>query len=110
MLSALFRLTPPTALLVAEPAHAIAVLGFVGQRGIQIGRDLSLVCMINDPTFAWRHPPLAHFDWDTAPVIRRIVRWAGAVARGRVDKKRMVSPATFIPGGTVMAAPAGRRL
>ena len=58
-----------------------------------------------DPAFAWRDPPMAHFRWDNGRLVRRIVRWVGAHARGRADHQQVTLPATFVPGGTVMAAP-----
>ncbi len=107
LLEALFKVTPPTALLTVEPAHAAAALAFIAQRGIRIGRDLSFICMIDDPTFTWRRPRIAHFDWQSDLLIRRIVRWVGATARGRVDREQWLAPVTFVPGGTIMAPPKG---
>jgi DNA-binding LacI/PurR family transcriptional regulator len=103
LLQSLFRVTPPTALIVVEPVHAVAVSNFLTQRGLLIGRDVSLVCIVPDPAFAWRQPPMAHFQWDSGRLIRRIVRWVGATARGRVDREQFAIPARFVPGGTVAA-------
>ena len=61
--------------------------------------------MADDPAFAWRRPPLAHFAWDYQPLIRRTVRWVGAIAHGRADRKQWEFPATFVPGGTIKPPP-----
>jgi DNA-binding LacI/PurR family transcriptional regulator len=107
LLRLLFYVTPPTALLVVEPFHSVAVSTFLSQRGLLIGRDISLVCIVPDPAFAWRHPPMAHFQWENDRLVRRIVRWVGAVARGRVDVEQVVISASFVPGGTVVAPRSG---
>ena len=46
-------------------------------------------------------PPLAHLRTDTSRVVRRIVRWVRAAARGRADREAIGIPATFDPGGTI---------
>jgi hypothetical protein len=33
--------------------------------------------------------------------VRRVVRWADNIARGKVDQRRALSPAEFVPGGTI---------
>lgn len=101
LLKRLFEVTPPTAILVEEPRVAVAIEVFAGQRGIRIGSDLSLVCMIDDPTIAWQQPPLAHFTWDRPPLIRRVARWVSAVASGHPDKNTTAFPVRFVSGGTV---------
>ncbi len=105
LLEGLFRVTPPTALLVLEPTHAGAILGFLGQREIRTGRDVSLVCMVDDPAFHWRRPRLAHFETTNDPLIRRIVRWVQAAARGQEDRERWTMPVDFVPGGTIKPPP-----
>jgi DNA-binding LacI/PurR family transcriptional regulator len=101
LLSSLFHLTPPTALIVVEPAHAVAVLGFAGQRGLKIGRDISLVCMMSDPAFTWRRPSITHLAANTVPLVRRVVRWVESVARGCPDREQRDFPAEFVRGGTI---------
>ena len=101
LLRSLFHLTPPTALIVVEPSHAVATIAFLSQRGLQVGRDVSFLCMMPDPAFAWRSPPLAHFRWQNEQMIRRVVRWIGGTARGRPDRKQTFHLAEFDPGGTI---------
>jgi len=92
---------PPTALLLVEPAHAVAAIAFLSSRGLRIGEDVSLLCMADDPAFAWRRPPLAHFRVDADSHVRRILRWVRAVARGRPDRVQKFSQAEYDPGGTI---------
>ncbi|MFT5126332.1 MAG: DNA-binding LacI/PurR family transcriptional regulator/biotin operon repressor [Candidatus Omnitrophota bacterium] len=100
-LASLFQLTPPTALLVDEAYLLAATQQFLARRGIQIPKDVSLICTNNDPAFDWCRPTIAHIDWDPRPVVRRMVRWAANVSQGREDVKQTHTKATFVAGGTV---------
>jgi DNA-binding LacI/PurR family transcriptional regulator len=109
-LEKLFRMTPPTALLVDEPIFISATLQFCLKHGIRVPEDLSLVCTDPDPSFAWCRPSVAHIHWDSDPWIRRILRWAVNVSRGKEDRRQSLSKAKFVDGGTIGPAPgrAGR--
>lgn len=100
-LDSLFRLTPPTALIVDEATFYVAALQFCANRGLRVPQDVSLVCTDADPTFAWCRPPVAHIHWDSGPVVRRILRWTANVSRGKADIRQTLTPAEFIPGGTI---------
>ena len=106
ILQSLFQLTPPTALVVSEPFLFVAAQQFLAHQGIRVPAEVSLICTDNDPTFAWCEPSISHIAWDTAPVVRSIVRWADQVSRGREHLKQTRVKATFIEGGTVGPAPA----
>jgi DNA-binding LacI/PurR family transcriptional regulator len=102
-LRALFRVTPPTALIVDEAAYVVAAMQFFLSRGIRVPRDVSLVSTDDDPAFAHCHPPIACITWDIRPVVRRILQWADHVSRGKPDLRQTLTPAKFVPGGTVAA-------
>jgi DNA-binding LacI/PurR family transcriptional regulator len=101
LLKSLFQITPPTALLVIEPAHAVATLAFLGERGLQAGRDVSVICMVSDPAFSWRRPPMTHFKVDTEPLVRRVVRWVDSFSRGCPDQEQKSFPVELVRGGTI---------
>ena len=105
LLNELFRVTPPTALIVDEAPFFAATQQFLGGRGLRVPRDVSLVCTDPDPTFAWCVPSIAHISWDSGPVVRRIVRWAAAVSRGQRDVRQTLTAAEFVSGGTVGPVP-----
>ena len=109
LLSSLFRVTPPTALIVGDGTFFLATQQFLARRGIRVPGQVSLICVDSDPSFAWCKPTIAHFHWETAPIVRRIVRWAATVSQGRRDVKQTFTPAEFIPGGTLGPAPTGGR-
>jgi len=106
MLEAMFRVTPPTALIVDEPLLFVAVMQFCLSRRLRVLEDLSLICTDNDPAFAWCHHSVAHIAWDSSPVVRRILQWADNVSRGTSDFRQTFSPAKFVAGGTVAAVPS----
>jgi DNA-binding LacI/PurR family transcriptional regulator len=104
-LNALFRVTPPTALIVDEAPYFIATMQFLLSRGIRVPQEVSLVCTDDDPAFAHCSPPIARITYDPGPVVRRIVHWAANVSRGKPDLRQTFTPSQFIPGGTIGQAP-----
>ncbi len=107
LLTSLFKVTPPTALIIAEAPLFVAAQQFLARRGLCSPEHVSLICSDSDPAFAWCQPPIACIRWDAGPLIRRIVRWAADVSRGRTDIRQTSTPAKFIPGGTIGPAPTG---
>ncbi len=107
LLGSLFRVTPPTALIVDEAPQFVATLQFLARRGIPVPGKVSLICTDPDPTFAWCKPTIAHIRWDSGPLVRRIVRWAANVSRGRTDVRQTFVPAEFVAGGTIGPVPGG---
>ena len=107
LLSSLFRVTPPTAMIVEEAPFFAAVLQFLAGRGVRVPQQVSVICTDADPTFTWCTPSISHIRWDSAPLVRRIVRWAARVGKGRKDVKQTGVPAEFIVGGTIGPVPTG---
>jgi DNA-binding LacI/PurR family transcriptional regulator len=103
-LETLFRITPPTALIIQESPLYVATLHFLARRGIRVPGDVSVVCTDGSPEFAWCHPPVSHIQWDSGPVVRRIVRWANNVRCGKPDLRQTLTPAVWVEGGTIARA------
>ncbi len=101
LLSSLFRVTPPTALILGIREFFVATQQFLANRGIRVPEQVSLVCFDSDPSFEWCTPTIAHIRWEIGPVIRRLVQWATHVSQGRQDLKQTLTSAEFIPGGTI---------
>ena len=101
VLDELYRVTPPTALLLDEAYLLIAAQQRLAQRGILAPHHLSLICGSPDPTFAWCEPTVAHINYDLRPVLRQIVRWVNNVARGKNDRRQSLTQAEYVDGGTV---------
>ena len=101
LLESLFRVTSPTVLIFDEPAFLVPVMQFLGERGIRVPQDLSLMFMAPDAQFEWSDPVIACLDWKTAPLTRRILKWANNVTEGRDDFEQTLTPASFRIGGTI---------
>lgn len=105
-LDSLFRITPPSALILDETFLFNVAQHHLARRGVLAPKHVSLVCSDPDPAFAWAYPSIAHIRWDPQRVVRRIVRWADNVARGKDDRRKSQFNATFVEGGTI--GPAAR--
>lgn len=101
VLDSLFHVTPPTALLIDEAHLFHAVKHRLSRQGIRVPEDVSLICTDPDRTFIWCRPSIAHIDWDNLQVVRRVVRWANHVSRGKNDIRQSLTPARLIEGGTI---------
>lgn len=108
VLDALFGHTPPTALILDEPFLYHATVQFLMKRHLRVPEDVSLICIDDDPGFAWCQSPVSRIRWDFRPSLRRIVRWASNIARGRDDRRQTLTKAEFLEGGTIGPAPTGR--
>lgn len=107
MLESLFRLTPPTALIVPNMHYAFAAMAFLGTRGLSVPRDVSIVSRSPDPVFDWVRPRIAHFHCPTGPLIRHILRWVEGCAKGRPSHEGLSVDATLVPAETLAPPPAG---
>ena len=101
VLDSLFRVTPPTALLVDEAFLFHAVKNHLSRRGFDAPEDVSLICTDPDRTFAWCRPSIAHIAWDHLPAVRRVIRWAHHVSQGKSDTRQTLTPARLVEGGTI---------
>lgn len=104
-LSALYQLTPPTAMIIDEAAIFSATQQYLARQGILAPQHISLVCCDSDPNFAWFEPSITHIRWDSRPLVRRIVRWANNLAFGKEDRRASFSNAEFVDGGTIGPVP-----
>ncbi|MEI7954988.1 MAG: substrate-binding domain-containing protein [Verrucomicrobiota bacterium] len=101
LLTKLFTVSPPTALMIDETPRLVAALGFLAERGLRVPERVSLVVGHWDSSLAWGNPPIAHLHWDDTPLVRRVVRWLAAVAKGCPDRETVLFPAEFVPGGSI---------
>jgi DNA-binding LacI/PurR family transcriptional regulator len=107
-LDSLFQHTPPTALIVSEPMLFHAAKDHLARRGLLAPEHVSLICDDPDLTFGWCEPTIAHIAWDHRPIVRRVLHWAGNVARGQTDHRQRFTLAKFVEAGTVGPVPKGR--
>jgi DNA-binding LacI/PurR family transcriptional regulator len=105
LLEELFRITPPTALIIQEAFLFTAAYHFLARRGLRVPEDVSLICTDDDSSFVWCEPAVSHIRWDSAPMVRRIVRWAAKTGNGADDTSQTLTKAEFVEGGTIGPAP-----
>lgn len=101
LLHSLCQVTRPTALIIDEAPLFIAAQQFLGNRGLRVPEDISLVFTDPDPHFAWCNPSVAHIRWESRATVHRLVRWADNVARGKKDIGQWFTKAEFVEGGTI---------
>lgn len=109
LLDALFQHTPPTAMLLDEPALFHAAKDHLARKGFHAPGDVSLVCCDPDPTLEWFRPSITHIGWDAAPLIRRVVQWTNHISRGKDDRRKTGIKAKLVSGGTIGPVPSARR-
>jgi DNA-binding LacI/PurR family transcriptional regulator len=108
LLNSLFKVTPPTAMIIDEAPLYLAVELHLARLGFFSPADVSLVCLDPSSHFKWHRPSVAHISWESRPVIHQIVKWAEKVARGKDDRRQTFTKARFIEGGTIGPVPKGR--
>jgi DNA-binding LacI/PurR family transcriptional regulator len=105
LLHSLFRVTPPTALVVMRPAWATGVLSFLASRGLRVPQQVSVVGYGLEALNPWHVPALAYLRADDMPVVRRTLRWVRQVARGVVTPRRYEYPGVFVDGPSIGQSP-----
>jgi DNA-binding LacI/PurR family transcriptional regulator len=101
VLTSLFKVTPPTALIIDEPSIFIATQQFLAEKKLQVPQQVSLISTENNPQFNWCMTAISHYRWDFGKVVPRIVKWAQSVSHGQTDLKQNFIPTEFVPGGSI---------
>ena len=104
-LDALYGLTPPTALILAEPHLLLAAQMHLARRGILSPRDVSILSCDSDSAFRAFEPMIAHVRWNAAPLVRNVTRWAGQFRQYKQPRRKSVIASEFIEGGTIGPVP-----
>ncbi len=104
-LDSLFKLTPPTALIITDPIFVFPAYTHLLSNGITAPDKVSIISSDPQPQYPWCDPEIAHMNWNLKDIVNRILKWADATARGKEDKKQTFIEATLEPGGTIGPAP-----
>lgn len=107
LLDSLFRVTPPTALMVTQPMWTHGVLSFASSRSIQIPEQLSLFAYGIEHLLPWHIPTISQMVAYDQPVVKRALDWIRNIAKGREDRRNLTYPARIVEGDTL--APPPRR-
>ncbi|MFT6793187.1 MAG: DNA-binding LacI/PurR family transcriptional regulator/biotin operon repressor [Rubritalea sp.] len=102
-----FQHTPPTAIFAGSASTYFATLHFLLSKDIQVPRDLSLICVDDDPYFKQCRPSVSHIRWSNRSVANRIVNWVNNISEGKEDTRQTTIKAEFVEGGTIGQVPEG---
>jgi DNA-binding LacI/PurR family transcriptional regulator len=80
LLHNLFQHTPPTALVVDESIFLVATMLFLQSRGLQVPKDVSLICTDGDPRTSRGAVRRSPTSIGTPPRPARLSSWAGGAA------------------------------
>jgi len=100
-LTQLFRLTPPSAIIIGDSEHVMATQQFLARRGLRVPEDVSLISTDFEPEYIWCEPLISHIDWDASPIIRYVLRWLDRVTQGKKDTRQKLFDTKFVEGGTI---------
>lgn len=100
-LEGLFSISPPTAILLYEASYYVALVSFLARRGMQVPRDVSVICMTDEQVFRLHEPTIAHFRMPEKEHVVDMTRWVEEVAKGRPNKRQRIFHAVYVPGDTV---------
>jgi DNA-binding LacI/PurR family transcriptional regulator len=101
LLASLFSTTPPTALVILEPAWTVATLAFLLRRGLRVPEDVSIITMLTDPVLKLWRPTLSHFHWRTTPHINQALKWLDSLVTCATPPGLKQISVSFVPGGTI---------
>lgn len=97
-LESLFRVTPPTAILVDDWMLLYAIQNFLTRK--QGAAYRNAICISTDyhPSYKWCLPRISHVTWDPMAVCRRVMQWVEHVAQGKRDISQKPIKAKFVEG------------
>jgi DNA-binding LacI/PurR family transcriptional regulator len=101
VLDSLFKYTPPTALIVDEPALCVAALQHLSRLKLTAPEHVSMACTDESCAFEWCDPAITHIAWDSRPVINRVLKWADNIGRGKDDRRKQNVKVRLVLGGTI---------
>jgi len=105
MIDSLFRVTPPTALIIGDPMLLFPVVQHLASRGISAPAQVSLACTDVRPGYSWCNPGITHIAWDSEYVVKRVESWAKNISLGKQDLRKGVTNARLVEGGTIGPLP-----
>lgn len=109
VLEELFRITPPTAILVGSSLALAGLVSFCNQRGLRIPGHLSLVVLESSLSVQWFRPKLAMIRITPYPeIVSAVMDWLKQPSReGREPLVRLL-PCSFVEEESLAPPYAGR--
>lgn len=100
-LKEMFRVTPPTALIVGMHSYHLTVLSFLRQNKLRVPEDVSIIAAYMDAKLDWMVPRQAHFHLQMDKIVRRIVKWIEDVMGGKRPDGCAIYDAAYFSGPSV---------
>jgi DNA-binding LacI/PurR family transcriptional regulator len=69
--------------------------------GFHAPEQVSLACYDYNTIYFWLQPEVTYIDWDSRMIVRRIVKWANNISRGKEDRRKTILKASLVLGGTI---------
>ncbi|MFD0893645.1 GntR family transcriptional regulator [Luteolibacter ambystomatis] len=103
LLESLFRLTPPTAIILFDEHYASGVLGFLSRQRLEMPDDVSVAVVGEVRSLAWYWPgkQLTGLQRNDDEFVRNITRWIEDQAFGRQATKRYLGSYLLARGNTI---------
>ncbi len=104
LLKELFRVTPPTALVLQSGVHARAAITFLSKQGLRVPEDVSVITIDYDSTLHWQFPEctFSRIDSGNEAMIRQCMKWLRAVQSGKIPAPAFqIIPGPFVPGNSI---------
>jgi DNA-binding LacI/PurR family transcriptional regulator len=104
-LKEMFRITPPTALIVGMHSYHLTVLSFLQQNHLRVPEDVSIIAAYMEAKLDWLVPRPARFHLQMDHIVRRIVKWIEDVMGGKRPAGVANYDAAYFSGPSVGPAP-----
>lgn len=101
----LLRHTPPTALIASDFQQWLATVMVLGESGLRMPRDISLICLCSTPEWESATPSPAHFRFPVGAMVAAVARALTAAERGVTPSTVSLAP-EWVPGNSLGAPPA----
>lgn len=109
LLRELFRVTPPTALILTHAYQLCASYAFLSQNGLRVPTEVSLAVMETDPVFVGMQPAPAIMTKDWDGLLRSMMRWIFRGGPSHAEFGQIYVKAPLLQGGTLAPAPSPGR-
>ena len=95
----------PSAILVLNPFYYLTVVSVLGNLGLRIPTDISLLTTYGDPFLGYLLPSPSHYDYRPAAYARRLFAMAEALAERRAARTGVLLEPAYITGKSITAPP-----
>ncbi len=102
LLDSLFKVTPPTALIIPETYLVQTTFQYFLKKRIQVPDQVSIMCTEDCEEFKWANPSIARISRDFNLASEAVSEWIEMISSGRpAPMQKTFYPVEFIEGGTL---------